>query len=106
MNASATCTGAAPDASEANLAAAVTPPTSSALDVSTRDNKGWSLTCGETRWSRLVAGVFCGVASLTFERTTLIARGRPALPRCADSKSGDKMIDRVSIPVRLRSLGL
>src|SRR5919197_727951 len=43
MNASATCTGAAPDASEANLAAAVTPPTSSALDVSSRDNKGWSL---------------------------------------------------------------
>src|SRR5919204_3901886 len=43
MNASATCTGAAPDASEANLAAAVTPPTSYALDVSSRDNKGWSL---------------------------------------------------------------
>ena len=27
--------------------------------------------------------------------TTLVARGRPALPRCADGESGDKMIDRV-----------
>ena len=48
---------------------------------------------------------FCGVASHV-QRTTLIARGRPALPRCTDSESGDKMIDRVSIPVRLRLLGL
>ena len=51
-----------------------------------------ALTCGGTRWSRLVARVFCGVASLTSERTTLIARGRPALPRCTDSRSGDKMM--------------
>src|SRR5438034_4233659 len=33
------------------------------------------------------------------ERTRLRARGRPALPRCADGESGDKMIDRVLIPV-------
>jgi hypothetical protein len=26
------------------------------------------------------------------------ARGRPALPRCADAESGDKMIDRVLLP--------
>jgi len=26
------------------------------------------------------------------------ARGRPALPRCADCESGDKMIDRVLLP--------
>jgi hypothetical protein len=30
--------------------------------------------------------------------TTLLARRRPALPRCADGESGDKMIDRVSSP--------
>jgi hypothetical protein len=33
------------------------------------------------------------------ERTKLLARGRPALPRCADSESGDKMMDRVLLPV-------
>ena len=60
--------------------------------IANTDNKRWSLTCGGTRWSRLVARVFCGVASLTSERTTLIARGRPALPRCTDSRSGDKMM--------------
>ncbi len=26
------------------------------------------------------------------------ARGRPALPRCAEAESGDKMIDRVLLP--------
>ena len=30
--------------------------------------------------------------------TTLLARRRPALPRCADAESGDKMIDRVLLP--------
>ena len=38
----------------------------------------------------------------------MVARGRPALARCADGESGDKMMDRVLIPRewRLRSLGL
>jgi hypothetical protein len=33
-----------------------------------------------------------------FERAKLVARGRPALPRCADDECGDKMIDRVLVP--------
>jgi hypothetical protein len=32
---------------------------------------------------------------LMLERMKFVARERPALPRCADRKSGDKMIDRV-----------
>ena len=55
------------------------------------------LCSGDLRWPFLCAMV---------ERAKLFPRGRPALPRCTDSESGDKMIDRVSIPVRLRSLGL
>ena len=65
-------------------------------------------------WDAIVKARFCsevcGVPSLyaMLERTKFVARGRPALPRCADTESGDKMIDRVLVPViwRLRSLGL
>jgi hypothetical protein len=60
-----------------------------------------SLTCGGTRWSRIVCALTSAAAAplhATLRRTELIARGRPALPRCADVESGDKMVDRVLIP--------
>ena len=32
------------------------------------------------------------------ERSGSVRAGAPALPRCADAESGDKMIDRVLLP--------
>jgi hypothetical protein len=42
----------------------------------------------------------CRVTSLLvmLEPERVGVRGRPALPRCADAESGDKMIDRVLLP--------
>jgi hypothetical protein len=57
------------------------------------------LWCDAVVKARLRSGVF-GVSSLCAcsSGAKLVPRGRPALPRCTDSESGDKMIDRVSIP--------
>src|SRR5919197_6423861 len=97
MNASATCTGAAPDASEANLAAAVTPPTSSALDVSSRDNKGWSLYGAP--WLQPVA--IGGKSGCAENR-----RNKPnPLPWAATACFSQRMVRRGS-PVRVRKRAL
>jgi hypothetical protein len=46
-------------------------------------------------------GEVCCVTSLwvMLERVRVVRAGRPALPRCADAESGDKMIDGVLIPL-------
>ena len=69
--------------------------------VALTDYKGWSLTCGQawrSRFGRANGTSEClfGVFELT---KVALHAGRPALPRCADAESGDKMIGRVSFPV-------
>jgi hypothetical protein len=52
--------------------------------------KRWSLTCGQTYWSRLVCALRSAVSPpcpATLDRTKLLPRGRPALPRCARAAS-------------------
>ena len=48
----------------------------------------------------VVVGEVCRVTSLLvmLERSGSVRAGAPALPRCADAESGDKMIDRVLLP--------
>jgi hypothetical protein len=74
-------------------------PTSS---VALGDYERWSLTCGGTRWSTLVCDLRSAAAAAPCARRSSgrswLRAGCPALPRCADVESGDKMIDRVLIP--------